>query len=198
MYFADAAIKGDVSFDGAVVSGKVSFFNAVIDGDLSFWHATIDDSASFIDATIEQRAIFDETTIGGVARFQGAHFNSWLAFDRATFKSGVSLIDVVIGDEFFLRGTTIEKWANLDGIQIKDLIYAEGIRGAPEARETVYRKAKQMWGAVGDRDKEDFYFYCEMVAKRERKKPSFGFRDAIRGCTAKTLIGSANEKGPHH
>ena len=180
LYFADAVIHGEAWFERAVIHGQVSFTNAEIGGEVSFFGASIEDSVSSIFARVDGDISFQDAVIGGVARFQDAVIDGGVWFDGATLEKGISLIDTTISESAWFRQTTVKGFANLEGIKIKKEVHADGISGAPEAQEVICRKAKQVWSGLGDRDKEDYYFYHEMVAKREQKKPAFSFKDAVR------------------
>jgi|GEM_PF-887143 uncharacterized protein YjbI with pentapeptide repeats len=188
--FRDAIIKKKASFWEASIKGRASFVNVKIGGRASFVKATIEDNAYFEEACIGEYASFDGATINGEASFDKARIGGNVWFDNATIKEGVWLNGVKvkghvsfegakIGGGAWFRQASIGGDASFERAELQKEIYAEGVSGAPQAQAAIYRKAKQVWSGLGDRDKADYYFYHEMVAKRELKKPTFSFRDAV-------------------
>jgi hypothetical protein len=50
-----------------------------------------------------------------------------------------------------------------------ELIFKNAKFKEPSTQEKAFRKAKIVWGELGDREEADYYFYREMEAKRLQK-----------------------------
>jgi len=168
--FYKPTFNGSVMFDDANFEGHTAFIEATFDGTVQFGRVRFKGNADFNRTTFEEVAWFDEAMFNSAASFQGTTFKKKAQFDRATFKwrpwfDGASFEDVVfLEDSEFLevpdfRRTTFEKGVNLNRMAV-----SPGRVNVDSADK--YRRLKKIAVEGKDHDREQYFFACELRAKR--------------------------------
>jgi hypothetical protein len=149
--FIDAVIEGNIELRDSNMQGNLNFNGIKIKGDADFNNSEIYGDAQFNRANFLRDVNFDHSKIHKHLSFTDAYIGSNLSFDHATIEGSSSFRKVKISGEVSFEETIFGKKSN--------------------AKEECCRLAKQYYIKIGDRDKEDIYYFMEMVAKRKQKKP---------------------------
>jgi hypothetical protein len=166
--FVKTIFVGSTLFEGVTFKRVAEFDQAIFRGDdvdkdyqnVSFEGATFEGEARFPHADFELPVRF-QATFKDYADFLRANFRKEAWFAGATFANGANFYDATFEEKLLpFRPTDIN-----GGVSFKETTFLE-----PSAQQAACRTAKQVWEALGERDKSDKCFYKEMEAKRELKK----------------------------
>lgn len=180
-HFEGCTFEEFASFDWATFMGAAMFETAVFRKGNMFYEATFKGLANFVGATVSDFASFTGVTFGELATFSHAIFKGRTLFDRATFEKAA-----------FFNSTNFEESVTFIGGTFSGLVSLEGCRFAivPDFRRSQffkhttlhgthvdfrtpeegdadkYRRLKELAVNARDHDREQFFFACELKAKR--------------------------------
>ena len=157
----EGCILPEVNLSGREIDGiGISFYKATIKGNINFDDARIDGFVSFYSATIEGSAWFSNTTIKGQLICTWATIKGILWFERRTMVEEYASFD----------GATMESITIFPSVSIPYLTFKYAKIKDLRAEENACRLAKITQSRAGDRERADYHFYREMVAKRKQRK----------------------------
>lgn len=192
-HFEGATFERMANFNGTKFR-KIAMFQRVKFRERPVFACTKFKKGSNFERAKFKKGSFQRAKFKGSAIFIGAEFKSYIAFHYVDFRKNVSFRGANFKGEVNFLHTNFKGKVNFEATKFKErgFFYYTNFRSGASFNDTEFRKApdltgakfssledsniafhlaREMWEREGNRNKADYHFYREMVAKRRSRWP---------------------------